>query len=210
MAKPQSPPNPYHHGDLKSSLILAANKLLQQHGAESLSIRAIAAEAQVSHMAPYAHFKNKRELLQAVAAAGFRAMVGVMVKAAEQERGRGELILAYGHAYLEFAVTHSELYRLMLGQIETRGRKQADVGLAGQISVELEQSSNQAYQLLAAVFEQYLDDQEQIKAQAAGAWAIVHGLAALIIAGHIQVPEQQSLKDFFSAAQLRPDANFIK
>lgn len=206
MAKPQAPKaaqNPYHHGDLKSSLISAANKLLLQHGAESLSIRAIAAEAQVSHMAPYAHFKNKKELLQAVAAAGFRAMVSAMVAAADSVKGREELIMAYGQAYLQFAVTHSELYRLMLGQIETRGRKQVNAKLSDSISVELEQSSSQAFQLLAAVFEQYLDDPAQVKAQAAGAWAIVHGLAALIIAGHIQVPEQQSLKEFFSAAQLR-------
>lgn len=206
MAKPQAPKaaqNPYHHGDLKSSLISAANTLLLQHGAESLSIRAIAAEAQVSHMAPYAHFKNKKELLQAVAAAGFRAMVSAMVAAADSVKGREELIMAYGQAYLQFAVTHSELYRLMLGQIETRGRKQVNAKLSDSISVELEQSSSQAFQLLAAVFEQYLDDPAQVKAQAAGAWAIVHGLAALIIAGHIQVPEQQSLKEFFSAAQLR-------
>jgi len=203
MATQESSQSPYHHGDLKSSLISAANKLLLEFGAESLSIRAIAAEAQVSHMAPYAHFKNKKELLQAVAAEGFRALVSAMVAAADSVKGREELIMAYGQAYLQFAVTHSELYRLMLGQIETRGRKQVNTKLADAISLELEQSSSQAFRLLAAVFEQYLDDPVQIKAQAAGAWAIVHGLAALIIAGHIQVPEQQSLKEFFSAAQLR-------
>ena len=53
----------YHHGDLKVSLIEAANTILLRDGADALSLRAIAAEVGVSHMAPYAHFKNKKSWL---------------------------------------------------------------------------------------------------------------------------------------------------
>ena len=57
----------YHHGDLKVSLIEAANTILLRDGADALSLRAIAAEVGVSHMAPYAHFKNKKELISSIA-----------------------------------------------------------------------------------------------------------------------------------------------
>ena len=64
----------YHHGDLKVSLIEAANTILLRDGADALSLRAIAAEVGVSHMAPYAHFKNKKELISSIAEAGFVQM----------------------------------------------------------------------------------------------------------------------------------------
>lgn len=113
----------YHHGDLKSSLIEAANTILVRDGADALSLRAIAAEVGVSHMAPYAHFKNKKELMQAVATAGFVQMSATMEQAKAKYTKPEELILEYGAAYLAFAIENVQLYRLMLGQVETHGRK---------------------------------------------------------------------------------------
>ena len=53
--------NKYHHGDLKSALLNAAKRLIVENGIDALSLRSIATEVGVSHMAPYAHFKNKSE-----------------------------------------------------------------------------------------------------------------------------------------------------
>ena len=118
----------YHHGDLKVSLISAANIILQRDGADALSLRAIAAEVGVSHMAPYAHFKNKKELVQSIAEDGFVQMAVAMEAVAASLTSKksispGELVLAYGACYLEFATTNPQLYRLMLGQgAKTRKR----------------------------------------------------------------------------------------
>lgn len=200
----------YHHGDLKASLVTAANVILQRDGADALSLRAIAAEVGVSHMAPYAHFKNKKELVQSIAEEGFVQMAIAMEDVAASLTSNksiipGELVLAYGACYLEFATTNPQLYRLMLGQVETTGRKnKKDEASKGSHSEPMNSSfmdsSKKPFILLREAFALRGDDEEKVKAQALGAWSMVHGMAALIIEGHIQVPEGTSFKHFLAAA----------
>src|SRR6201986_852195 len=65
---------PYHHGDLRRALIDAATRLLETEGPAALSLRAVAREAGVSPAAPYHHFKDKSELLDAVAEEGWHEL----------------------------------------------------------------------------------------------------------------------------------------
>jgi AcrR family transcriptional regulator len=208
----------YHHGDLKVSLIEAANTILSRDGADALSLRAIAAEVGVSHMAPYAHFKNKKELIKSIAESGFVEMADTMERVAHDLKAKktisaGELILAYGASYLEFATTNPQLYRLMLGQVETTGRKNKKEGIedssnnSANISANTDaiespfiESSKKPFILLREAFSLRGDTDERVKAQALGAWSMVHGMAALIIEGHIQVPEGTSYKHFLASA----------
>ncbi len=200
----------YHHGDLKASLVEAANKILLRDGADALSLRGIAAEVGVSHMAPYAHFKNKKELIQSIAEAGFVQMADTMEAVAEKLKAKrnlsaGELVLAYGASYLEFATANPQLYRLMLGQVETTGRKSKknEAVVAENTAVinsPFMESSKKPFILLREAFALRGDDDERVKAQALGAWSMVHGMAALIIEGHIQVPAGTSFKHFLLAA----------
>jgi AcrR family transcriptional regulator len=204
----------YHHGDLKASLIEAANIILLRDGADALSLRAIAAEVGVSHMAPYAHFKNKKELIKNIAEAGFVQMADTMEVVAIELKSKktlppGELVLAYGASYLEFATANPQLYRLMLGQVETTGRKikkdetdvSADItGRNDSVSSPFIESSKKPFILLCEAFALRGDNDDKVKAQALGAWSMVHGMAALIIEGHIQVPKGTSFKHFLAAA----------
>ncbi|MFT4776272.1 MAG: AcrR family transcriptional regulator [Oleispira sp.] len=202
----------YHHGDLKVSLIEAANTILLRDGADALSLRAIAAEVGVSHMAPYAHFKNKKELIKSIAEAGFVQMADTMEAVPLKLKTKktltpGELVLAYGVRYLEFATANPQLYRLMLGQVETTGRKSKKNDIEANVSVDKDpanrlfiESSKKPFILLCEAFALRGDDDEKVKAQALGAWSMVHGMAALIIEGHIQVPEGTQFKHFLAAA----------
>ncbi len=56
----------YHHGDLRNDLIKAGLTLLNEEGYEKFSLRKVAKLCNVSHTAPYRHFKNKDELVTAV------------------------------------------------------------------------------------------------------------------------------------------------
>lgn len=200
----------YHHGDLKVSLIEAANTILLREGADALSLRAIAAEVGVSHMAPYAHFKNKKELIRSIAEAGFVQMADTMEVVAEKLKSKkelspGELVLAYGASYLEFATSNPQLYRLMLGQVETTGRKNKketiiETDNSSTMNSPFIESSKKPFILLREAFALRGDNDEKVKAQALGAWSMVHGMAALIIEGHIQVPEGTSFKHFLASA----------
>ena len=65
---------PYHHGDLSRALVEAARRILEAEGPAALSLRAVAREAGVSPAAPYHHFKDKCELIDAVARQGWEAL----------------------------------------------------------------------------------------------------------------------------------------
>lgn len=57
----------YHHGDLKRELISKGVQLLAREGYEGFSMRKLAALCNVSHAAPYKHFKGKEEIIQEIA-----------------------------------------------------------------------------------------------------------------------------------------------
>lgn len=208
---PKTKGNTYHHGDLKASLITAARTILQRDGADALSLRSIAAEVGVSHMAPYSHFKNKKELIQAITADGFRSLATAMEQDSQGLQKPEELILAYGTSYLEFAVNNPQLYRIMLGQVDSQGRRNRkenpSQALEPKLSIEQDGFSEGPYALLKNAFASVYQDETMIKAQAIGAWSIVHGMAALIIEGHIDIPEGTSLKQFLAKAALRASPN---
>ena len=56
----------YHHGDLRESLIKMGLKLFNEGGEENFTIRKVAGLCNVSHTAPYRHFKSKEELINAI------------------------------------------------------------------------------------------------------------------------------------------------
>src|SRR6195952_3310890 len=74
---------PYHHGDLSRALVLAGRRILESQGPSALSLRAVAREAGVSPAAPYHHFKDKSELLIAVADQGFKELAEHLRQACE-------------------------------------------------------------------------------------------------------------------------------
>lgn len=105
-------PRPYHHGDLRRALVEAARRLLESEGPSALSLRAVAREAGVSPAAPYHHFKDKAELLDAVAHEGWDLLHESMAAAKAEAEGMQKLT-ALGIAYVCFARDNPALYRVM-------------------------------------------------------------------------------------------------
>jgi AcrR family transcriptional regulator len=105
-------PKPYHHGDLRRALLRAAIAILEREGPSALSLRAVAREAGVSPAAPYHHFKDKSELLNAVAMEGFARLKTALVEAFAKA-ARDEVRSALGVAYVEFSRRQPALYRVM-------------------------------------------------------------------------------------------------
>jgi AcrR family transcriptional regulator len=56
------PKPPYHHGDLARALLDAADKIIEEEGLESFTLRSCARRAGVSHAAPAHHFKDRAGL----------------------------------------------------------------------------------------------------------------------------------------------------
>ena len=104
----------YHHGDLRRSLVAAATRLLDGHGAQGVTLRGAARQAGVSQAAPYRHFASKEALLAAVAAEAFDALKEACSAAVAADPGdpvhRLEVVAV---TYVRFAVQHPARYRLM-------------------------------------------------------------------------------------------------
>ncbi|TGM79908.1 TetR/AcrR family transcriptional regulator [Leptospira bouyouniensis] len=192
--KIQEKESAYHHGDLRFALIHAARTLLEKHGIESLSLRSIASAIGVTHMAPYAHFKGKQELLQAVAASGYDELANNMVMAQKENpkvRGRS-LAYHYGLEYIRFAMKHPNLYRLMLNQIEFKKKSKPEP-----TNKEVAKSSERPFRLLYAAFASDRGSKDLAHAKALGAWAIVHGVSSLAIDNHLVLPEGMDIFQLF-------------
>jgi AcrR family transcriptional regulator len=103
----------YHHGNLAQALVEAALKLVEQGGAEAVSLRDLAQSLGVSRAAPYRHFADRDVLLATVAARGFEDLVA-LYEAALAGPGNGRVQLrAAGRAFYDFATRRPGLYRLM-------------------------------------------------------------------------------------------------
>jgi AcrR family transcriptional regulator len=104
---------PYHHGDLSRALVAAGRRILEAEGPTALSLRAVAREAGVSPAAPYHHFKDKSELLDAVADEGWRELGDAMAKGRGANADSKLALSEIGVAYVCFARKNPALYRLM-------------------------------------------------------------------------------------------------
>src|SRR6185295_610437 len=104
---------PYHHGDLRRALVDAARRLLEAEGPTALSLRAVAREAGVSPAAPYHHFKDKGELLDAVAHEGWDMLNVALTQARAKATSVKDKMTSLGVAYVCFARDNPSLYRVM-------------------------------------------------------------------------------------------------
>ena len=86
---PKKPPEKYHHGDLRRSLLQAAIRTIQKSGFAALTLRAVGEELGVSRSALYRHFADKSALLTAVASEGFRTL-GAQLTQAWEGAGKGQ------------------------------------------------------------------------------------------------------------------------
>jgi AcrR family transcriptional regulator len=105
---------PTERRDVRAALLQAAELELIEHGADQVSLRAIARRAGVSHQAPAHFFGNRAGLFTALAAhelavirAGFEAAV-----ARTADRSARDRLSATGLSYIQFADERHELFSL--------------------------------------------------------------------------------------------------
>lgn len=175
---PDTAPGPgtaraYHHGDLRTALLAAAEDELAERGVEGFSLRQVAKRAGVSHAAPAHHFGDAQGLLTALAAEGFRQFLAAQAaREAQAAPDPASQLVAAGLGYVDFAIGRPALFRL-LWQSE-----RPDFGNA-----ELGQAARSAFQHLV---DQVMAAGGRSTADEAAAWAMAHGLADLLASGRLE------------------------
>lgn len=161
---------PYHHGDLRRALLEAALRVLDREGPGALSLRAVAREAGVSPAAPYHHFKDKSDLIAAVAASGFDRMYVALKAELDATPPDGDRLTALGLAFVCFARENPALYQVM-------GDCQRDKSAMP----EKPEGEEDAFSLVLAVISERDPEAsaEDVKLAAIAAWCAAHGLAEM-------------------------------
>jgi AcrR family transcriptional regulator len=109
----------YHHGYLRETLIDEACKQIEQEGAIALNLSQLAKKIGVSQPAVYRHFPNKQALAICIAEKGFKQLTADLQQAIQPVQGDFfESIRVIAAAYVEFALHHPELARLMFSMKE--------------------------------------------------------------------------------------------
>ena len=104
---------PYHHGNLKQALLDAALDLIRTKGAEAFTLREAARVAGVSHSAAYRHFRDKNDLLAAVATEGYNRMTEEIVAAIEPGKTAYEKFSLSGRCFFQFALRNPEHFKVI-------------------------------------------------------------------------------------------------
>jgi AcrR family transcriptional regulator len=173
---------PYHHGYLRTALLVEAERTVRDRGVQDLSLRELARQVGVSHGAPRRHFPDRQALLDALAEAGF-ARLGTELRGAVD--GAGEdfqaRLRATAAAYVRFATGDAALLELMFA------------GKHREPSGALHEAADRAFSVILELIEQ---------GQAEGAlehgepervglvlFATIQGIAALVTGGMVR-PEQ--------------------
>jgi AcrR family transcriptional regulator len=180
---------PYHHGNLREELLDAAIRLIAEVGPTAFTLREIARRAGVSHNAPYRHFRDKDDVMAAVATQGYRELNTAMLEAAKPETDAIRRLKCAGSAYIAFALRRPEHFTVMFdAPISTRTNPEA--AEAGERAfgtlVSLVKNCQEAEQLPPG------DTQEL----ALLAWSMVHGIAKLAITGRLPYSSRPAILKF--------------
>ena len=163
---------------LREKVIKAAVKYVADNGPDGLSFRQIAADAGVSHQAPYHHFGDRSAIFGEIALEGFRKFAAVMGAPARADEDT-ENCVRLCERYVDFAIANKGHFRVMF---------RADLCQMHE-SPETEKAADDAFAtLLAAVSEMVGDSAsiDEIRVQATAMWSLAHGLATLIIDGPLE------------------------
>jgi AcrR family transcriptional regulator len=172
-----SPTRPYRHGDLPNAMRCAARAILDEGGQESVGLRETARRVGVSATAAYRHFASKEDLLASVATEGFDELRGAMEEAGADRPP----LVSRGLAYIDFAVRKKGLFRLMFGAVLIERAKYP----------ALDEAAQAAFALLKGV----TGGAAPGSPSAVCGWALVHGLASLIVDGLAPAPGADPLAE---------------
>lgn len=192
---------PYHHGNLRPALIAAAVERIAEVGPAAFTLREVARRAGISHNAPYRHFRDKDELLGAVATQGFdrlAAALGGSTRRPSRTRGRrpeGPLdrLQASGVAYVQFALRYPEHLQVMF-----------DWPIDPARYPDLEAAGGRAFGILLSLVQDAqrhgdLPEGESMTL-ACIAWSMVHGVAKLAIGSRLPYTSERQVLQFAKRA----------
>jgi AcrR family transcriptional regulator len=180
----QAPP-PYHHGDLRSTLLAHGIELARAGGPDAVSLRDVQRRAGVSNSAAYRHYADRDALVQSIAeyasaemATAMEAAMGAVPKHRDPAKLARARFRATGAAYLAFAIDEPGLFATVF----------ASAGHHNEPSPEARGAEGLGpYQLMSRCLDEMVAAgalrPENRAFSDVAAWSAVHGLSVLLLDG---------------------------
>jgi AcrR family transcriptional regulator len=178
---------PYHHVNLRKTLLDAAVALIGEVGPRSFTLREVARRAGVSHNAPYRHFPSKDDLLAAVAEEGFERLTAVIRKTMAPGRSPLQRLELCGCGYVDFALRWPHHFLVMF-DLPPAANDCSPAHIAGQNAFQVLLDSVTAAQQSGDLAP---GDPMPL---AWTAWSLVHGIAKLSISGNLPLGNRATLE----------------
>ncbi|MCR4775070.1 MAG: TetR/AcrR family transcriptional regulator [Saccharofermentans sp.] len=166
----------YHHGNLRQALIDAGIKIINESGEDALSLRKAAAACDVSHAAPYAHFKDKEDLLDAIKNSVTDKFTGELEAAVKDAGSADEALIAMGRAYISFFSHNPDYYLFLFGK----------QNISAHLQMNKENKDDYPpFLLLRKYYKKHLKENgikisaEEQEIELIKTWSIVHGMASI-------------------------------
>jgi AcrR family transcriptional regulator len=173
----------YHHGDLRRALVDAAVERIAQEGVDALSLRAVARDVGVTHAAPYRHFESKAALLAAIAEEGREELGKRAWSAGEATSTQEDKVLKMGAALVRFAYERPGHYKVLFGPYR----------LSPHLDPTTDPLGDPAVSTMVELWTPVVGA-EHARDTALGAWALMHGVANLLVDGRLR-PAMLGLAD---------------
>jgi AcrR family transcriptional regulator len=162
----------YHHGDLRRALLDELAAAIVDGGPSHVSVREVARRAGVSHTAAAYHFADKTGLVTALAAQGHSLLATAL------EAARDDGFLAVGVAYVHFSVEHPAHFQVMWRPDLVRMDDPELAAARARSGAVLYGGVSEATGTPTAP-----EDRAATLSAGLAAWALVHGLSMLHLAG---------------------------
>lgn len=182
---------PYHHGDLRNSLIEAGIELINEEGSKGFSLRKVSALCGVSQAAPYSHFQNKEELLQAMqdyVTEQFMKVLENEIKAYPNKKDP-KVIVELGKSYVMFFINNPQYFTFLFSQPCMKVNLSLDDDVTDNFP---------PFELLkSTVFDVFGEGgmpKEKMEDTIISLWATVHGLASIATMKNVSYDKDWKVK----------------
>ena len=185
---------PYHHGDLRKTLIETGIEFINKFGEEKLSLREIAAKCGVSNAAPYAHFKGKDDFINAMQSYVMESFMETLGKCADECRDDTQILSELGVCYVMYFY-HNPLYFDFLFS-----RKNIRIRLSD------ENNDNPPFEFFRRTAERALGKmrmpEKDIRYKTLAMWSMVHGLSSISAMPDIDVDWESEIREIINSVDI--------
>lgn len=189
----------YHHKDLRNALIETGIKLVSAEGINAFSLRKVAAACGVSHAAPYSHFQNKEELLEAMQLFITDRFSEQLENTIQKNNNVAERLKDMGITYVSFFVENPAYFQFLYSQSNIK------------IDLSLSIPDGQNYKpyiiyknVVRRLLERTHYSEQKQNDIIITIWAFIHGVTSLATMNNVSYNDdwRQKVIDFMEVFQL--------